>query len=243
MTTVRHVEHVMGTVFSLVSREDVDPTAAVARLHEIDHAFSTYRPDSTISRMARHETVEYDAETAEVLDRCREIERDTDGYFTLYPEGRLDPSGWVKGWAIEEASRLLREAGAEHHCVTGGGDVQAVGESTRGGAWHIGIAHPAHHGQFAAVVRGTDFAVATSGTAERGEHIVDPVAGRPADGFLSVTLIGAGIARTDAYATAVFAMGPELGMAWAEGRVGIEAFGILPDGSARQTSGFGRYLL
>jgi thiamine biosynthesis lipoprotein len=240
---VRHVEHVMGTVFSLVAREDVDPLPAVARLHEIDRAFSPYRPDSTISRMARNEPIEYDAETAEVLDRCREIEQDTDGYFTMYPDGRLDPSGWVKGWAIEEVSRLLGVAGSKHHCVTGGGDVQAVGRSERGGAWRIGIAHPMFQGQFAAVVQGSDFAVATSGTAERGEHIVDPVAGLPANGFLSVTLIGAGIARTDAYATAVFAMGPELGMAWAERRAGIEAFGILPDGSAVQTSGFGRYLL
>lgn len=240
---MRHVEHVMGTVFSLVTREVVDPLPAVARLHEIDRAFSPYRPDSTISRMARHEAVEYDAQTAEVLDRCHEVEQDTGGYFTMYPDGRLDPSGWVKGWAIEEVSRLLREAGSEHHCVSGGGDVQAVGESERGGTWRIGIAHPVHEGQFAAVVQGSDFAVATSGTAERGEHIVDPVAGRPANGFLSVTLIGARIALTDAYATAVFAMGPELGMAWAERRAGIEAFGMLPDGSARQTSGFGKFLL
>lgn len=240
---MRHVEQVMGTVFSLVTREDVDPMPAVARLHEIDRTYSTYRDDSVISRLARHEPVAYTAETAEVLDRCREIEQDTDGYFTLYPDGVLDPSGWVKGWAIEEVSRLLRAAGSEHHCVTGGGDVQAVGESERGGTWHIGIAHPAHAGQYAAVVQGSDFAVATSGTAERGRHIMDPVAGLAAEGFLSVTLIGAGIARTDAYATAVFAMGPEIGMDWAERRSGIEALGILPDGSARQTSGFGRFLL
>jgi thiamine biosynthesis lipoprotein len=84
--------------------------------------------------------------------------------------------------------------------------------------------------------------VATSGVAERGAHVVDPHSGTPADGFLSVTLVGTEIAPTDAWATAVFAMGPDLGLAWAERRPGIEALAGLPDGSTRQTSGFGGYL-
>jgi thiamine biosynthesis lipoprotein len=58
-----------------------------------------------------------------------------------------------------------------------------------------------------------------------------------------MTLVGAdvGIARVDAWATAAFAMGPELGLRWAERRAGIEAFAVLPDGGARWTSGFPAY--
>jgi thiamine biosynthesis lipoprotein len=238
----RHVEQVMGTVFSIVADVGDGIPAAVARLHAIDAKFSTYRPDSVIGLMARGEHVEYDAEVAEVLERCAEVEADTGGAFSARPGGRLDPSGWVKGWAIEEVSRLLTEAGSRGHLVVGGGDVQARGEPEAGRPWTVGLADPLRHGRFAALVSGHDFAVATSGTAERGEHIIDPATERPAAGFASVTLIGERIARTDAYATAVFVMGPERGLEWVEKREGLEAYAVLPDGQTVETGGFAAYL-
>ncbi|MBS2549907.1 FAD:protein FMN transferase [Catenulispora sp. NL8] len=265
--TLRHVEPVMGTVFSIVveagagggelqktnkidkinemdeSRLGAGIATAVARLHAIDAKFSTYREDSAISRMARGESVERDSEVAEVLRRCAEVEADTDGAFTAYPAGRLDPSGWVKGWAIEEVDRILREAGSRDHLIVGGGDVQAHGEPGLGRPWTVGIADPRQQDRYAALVSGRDFAVATSGTAERGAHIIDPATAEPATGFASVTLIGTRIARTDAYATAVFAMGPERGLEWAQERDGIEAYAVLPDGRTVETSGFARFLV
>ncbi|MFL6112221.1 MAG: FAD:protein FMN transferase [Catenulispora sp.] len=240
--SVRHVEHVMGTVFSMVADVGEGIGAAVRRLHAIDATFSTYRPDSVISRMARGERVDHDAEVAEVLARCAEIEADTEGAFSARPDGRLDPSGWVKGWAIEEVSRLLRAAGSRDHLIVGGGDVQARREPGPDRPWTVGIADPRRPGRYAALVSGHDFAVATSGTAERGNHIIDPVSGRTAAGFAAVTLIGDSIAHTDAYATAVFAMGPKRGLAWVEERDGYEAYAVLPDGRTAETSGFGRYL-
>ncbi|GAA1974948.1 FAD:protein FMN transferase [Catenulispora subtropica] len=240
--SVRHVEHVMGTVFSIVADVGDGVAEAVARLHAIDAKFSTYRPESAISRMARGERVAFDAEVAEVLERCAEVEADTGGAFSARPDGRLDPSGWVKGWAIEEVSRLLVAAGSRNHLVVGGGDVQARGEPETGRPWTVGIADPLHHGRFAALVSGRDFAVATSGTAERGDHIIDPATGLAAAGFASVTLIGERIARTDAYATAVFAMGPDRGLEWVEKRQGLEAYAVLPGGQTVETSGFAEYL-
>lgn len=60
------------------------------------------------------------------------------------------------------------------------------------------------------IVTGRDLAVATSGTAERGAHILHPRTGRPAaSGLLSITLVGRHLTDTDAYATAAFAMGPD----------------------------------
>jgi len=240
--SVRHVEEAMGTVFSIVADEGEGIPAAVARLHTLDAKFSTYRDDSPISRMARGEPVERDPEVAEVLRRCAEVEAETDGAFTAYPAGRLDPSGWVKGWAIEEVDRLLTAAGSRDHLIVGGGDVQARGEAELGRPWTVGVADPLHPDRYRVLVSGRDFAVATSGTAERGAHIIDPATAEPATGFASVTLIGTRIAHTDAFATAVFAMGPERGLEWAEAREGIEAYAVLPDGTTVETSGFARFL-
>ncbi|MDH6124029.1 FAD:protein FMN transferase [Kitasatospora sp. GP82] len=243
---LRHAEPVMGTVFSFAVRDATlaDLAPALAELHRLDGIFSTYRPQSDISRLARGELElgQCDPLVAEVLDHCTAVGRETDGYFSARAAGALDPSGWVKGWAVERASRLLTQAGFTHHNVTGGGDVQCTGEPTPGRPWRIGIADPARTGQLAAVVTGRHLAVATSGTAERGPHILDPHTGRPPVGALSLTLVGERLARTDACATAAFAMGPHRALHWAEHRPDVEALVILDDGTRLATPGLGRYL-
>ncbi|WP_435833066.1 FAD:protein FMN transferase [Kitasatospora purpeofusca] len=237
----------MGTVFSVLVRDPGPGTRsalerAVARLHEIDAVFSPYREDSAVSRLGRGEVTvgQCRPEVAEVLARCRESAEQTGGWFTDHPSGRLDPSGWVKGWAVEEVCRTLCASGSLEHCVSGGGDVQ-----TAGGPWTVGVADPLLPGTLAAVLTGTGLSVATSGTTERGAHVMDPFTGRPATGLSSLTLVGEpgiGLARTDAWATAVFAMGPERGLAWAEQRSGIEALAVLPDGLRLRTGGLSRHL-
>lgn len=125
-------------------------------------------------------------------------------------DGRLDPCGLVKGWAVERAADLLHEAGAHDLCVNGGGDLQLRGEAAPGTPWRVGVADPARPGRLLTVVTGTDggpWAVATSGTAERGHHILDPHTGRPAHGLLSATVVGPSLTWADVYATAVFARG------------------------------------
>lgn len=120
---LRHAEPAMGTVFSFAVRDaaPADLAPALAELHRLDRIFSTYRPQSDISRLARGELTgaQCDPLVAEALDHCAVVERETDGYFSVYAGGSLDPSGWVKGWAIERASRLLTAAGFPHHSVTG----------------------------------------------------------------------------------------------------------------------------
>ena len=72
----------------------------------------------------------------------------------------------------------------------------------------MGIRHPCEHRSLAAVLTlAGAAAVATSGTYERGPHILDPHTGHPAAGALSVTVVGPELATADAYATAAFAMG------------------------------------
>ncbi|MFB7530446.1 FAD:protein FMN transferase [Streptomyces sp. NPDC056178] len=246
---LRHVEHVMGTVFSFDIRDEPTPAVhralaeAVRQLHRVDAVFSTYRPDSHISRLDRGEIrlVDCPPEVHEVLSLCARAAHVTDGWFSIVPAGVLDPSGLVKGWATEAASRLLHDAGAHHTCVNGGGDLQLRGRATPGAPWRIGIAHPLRPGELLTVITADhDLAVATSGTAERGAHILDPHSSTPATAFASLTVVGPRLTMTDAYATAAFAMGEDA-RDWLEALDGYEALAALPDGRTWQTSGFSRY--
>jgi FAD:protein FMN transferase len=238
---LRHAEHVMGTVVSI----DVPAAAAHALpevlrwLHWVDATFSPYRDDSDVSRFGRGELTlaQCAPELAEVLGECAIIRDKSHGYFTTTPGGRFDPSGLVKGWAIERAAATLTAAGPAGYCVNGGGDIQCSGEPQAGQPWRVGIADPLRPGQLAAVVAGRDFAVATSGTAERGPHIFNPHTGRPATALAGVTVVGPRLTAADAYATAAFAMG-DAAREWAEHLDGYEVFAITSDGGTWQTSRF-----
>jgi FAD:protein FMN transferase len=241
----RHAEHVMGTVVSFdVPGRAGDPRGdsslgqAVRWLHWVDATFSPYRDDSDVSRFARGSVRLTDCapELAEVLDACAAISARSGGYFTTTPGGRFDPSGYVKGWAIERAAALLTAAGSAEHSVNGGGDVQCTGDRL----WRVGIADPLRPGRLALVVAGRDFAVATSGVAERGAHIIDPHTGQPSAGLASITVVGARLAETDAYATAAFAMG-SAARDWVESLDGYQAFAVTAAGATWQTSGFSAY--
>ncbi len=235
----------MGTVVSFdvpaFAADAVD--RAVRWLHWVDATFSTYQQDSDVSRYGRGAVslAECAPELTEVLDACAAVGAASGGYFTTTPGGRFDPSGYVKGWAIERAAALLTAAGSAEHSVNGGGDVQCVGDRGPGQLWRIGIADPLRPGTLALVVTGRDFAVATSGVAERGPHIIDPHTGQPAIELASVTVVGAGLTLTDAYATAAFAMGSGA-RDWVENLDGYEAFAITARGTHWQTSGFRAYL-
>jgi thiamine biosynthesis lipoprotein len=241
----KHAEHVMGTVVSFdVPAFTADALGRAVRwLHWVDATFSTYREDSDVSRYGRGAVslAECAPELTVVLDACRAVGAASGGYFTATPGGRFDPSGYVKGWAIERAAAMLTAAGSAEHSVNGGGDVQCVGDRGPGQLWRIGIADPLRSGTLALVVTGRDFAVATSGVAERGSHIIDPHTGQPATELASVTVVGSGLTLTDAYATTAFAMGPAA-RDWVESLDGYEAFAITARGTYWQTSGFGAYL-
>jgi thiamine biosynthesis lipoprotein len=238
-----HVEECMGTVFSIDIRDAGSwPAAigdAVAWLHHVDAVFSTYKEASDISRVRRGELAVGDADpdVAVVLALCEAVEQETGGWFTTRPAGELDPTGLVKGWAIERASQVLRTHGSANHSVNGGGDIQLAGEASPGRPWTVGISDPLDGKRILTRVSGRDFAVATSGGAERGAHIVNPHAGAAAEGLASATVVGRSLTPVDAYATAAFAMGPDA-LRWIEARPGYEALIVFPDGTAASTSGF-----
>nr|WP_308050133.1 FAD:protein FMN transferase [Streptomyces sp. TRM72054] len=250
----RRAEEVMGTVFSFDVRGG-DPTAvraaldeAVDGLHRVDAVFSTYREDSQISRLGRGELTvgECDPEVAEVLELAAEAERVSEGWFSTTYEGRLDPTGIVKGWAVERAARRLAAAGVSGVSVNGGGDVQLLGVPGGARPWRVGVSDPLRPGGLAAVVSAagaTELAVATSGTAERGAHIVDPRTGRSAvTDLLAVTVVAPRLTWADCWATAAFAMGARNGLAWLESLPGVEALLITAGDEVWATGGLAGWL-
>jgi FAD:protein FMN transferase len=239
---MRRAEPCMGTVFSFDLRPPRLPGRVledvIGWLHRMDATFSTYRPHSDVCRLRRGERRPDDCapEVRQILNLCERLREVTHGYFDAYAAGALDPSGVVKGWAVERASAMLRAAGSRNHSVSGGGDVRFAGRPDPERPWRAGIADPARPGSVTAVIIGTDMAVATSGTAERGPHILDPGTGRPARGPLSVTVTGPSLTMADAYATAAFAMG-ERARDWIESLPGYEAHAVTADGRTWTTTG------
>ena len=218
----RRVEHVMGMPVSLAfrGRHATTPTGeqawqqVVEELREVDRVFSTYRPDSTINRLDRGEIAleQCPAEVSEVLGLGRQAEQQSGGAFSLrLPDGsgrrRLDPSGVVKGWAVERASRCLAALEDTDFCLSAGGDLVCHVADRDRPPWRIGVEHPDDPSRLVAVVPVRSAAVATSGTRHRGQHLVDARTGRPATGVASVTVIDGSLTWADIDATAAFALG------------------------------------
>jgi thiamine biosynthesis lipoprotein len=217
---VRRVEQIMGMPILVDVRDvhaDEDAVDAVFEwFRAVDATFSTYKPESEVSRLARGELRVCDAspDVQDVLARCEELREETDGYFDAYADGRLDPSGLVKGWSIDHAAAMLGLAGFADFAVNAGGDIRLVGRARPESSWRVGIQDPLVRDRIAAVVEGDYLAVATSGGYARGDYVLDPHTRQPPAGILSVTITGPDLATADAYATAAFAMGPDRAPTW-----------------------------
>ncbi|MFC7547462.1 FAD:protein FMN transferase [Plantactinospora sp. GCM10030261] len=205
-------------------------------LREVDRRFSTYREDSEVNRFHRGELsiAECSADLRAVVDTCADLWGRTDGYFDAYATGRFDPSGYVKGWSVQVASDRLLAAGCAAHWINAGGDIRARGGPRPGEPWRIGIRHPVEPDRVTWVLAVTDLAIATSGTYERGRHVIDPRTGQPATGLSSVTVVGPDLGAADAYATAALAMG-HAGLRWLADLPGY-AGGVITDDLTAYTS-------
>ena len=214
---IRRVEHVMGMPISLAlrgrhagdARGDAAWAAALEVLRAADRTFSTYRADSVISRINRGDLADTPPEIAEVLAIGAAAERSSGGAFALRRDGVLDPSGVVKGWAAERAATHLAALPGTDFCLSAGGDLACHTVDPTGPPWRVGIEDPHDPTRLVAVVPVHTGAVATSGTARRGAHILDARTGRPPTGIASVTVIGPSLTAADIDATAAFALGPD----------------------------------
>ena len=235
---IRRVEHVMGMPISLALRGrhagdahgDAAWAAALEVLRAADRTFSTYRADSVISRMNRGVPVDTPPEVADVLAIGAAAERSSGGAFALRRDGVLDPSGVVKGWAAERAAIALAALPDTDFCLSAGGDITCRTGDPAAAPWRIGIEDPRDPTRIVAVVPIRTGAVATSGTAHRGAHIVDARTGRAPGGLASVTVVGRSLTAVDVDATAAFALGAD-GERWLTTRGHRAAFVVRTDGT------------
>lgn len=211
----------------------------------INDRFSKFLPTSEVSRMNSGEIVEgqFSDDLKTILKLSEETKQLTDGYFEIRtPDGNIDPSGLVKGWAIYEASKLLGAKGFESYYVEAGGDIQHHGLNSQGGKWRVGIRNPFNVNEVIKVVHVGEEGVATSGTYIRGQHVFDPFQSeKPITEVVSLTVIGPNIYEADRFATAAFAM-REKGIDFIEKLEGFEGYQIDSSGRATMTSGLEQYL-
>lgn len=204
--------------------------------------FSLYRADSELSRVARGEIRLTDA--SETLRNCYALALDwrdrTRGVFTPHrSDGVIDLSGVVKALAIAEAGAALTARGHENWSINAGGDVLTTGvPSAAQPDWVVAIVDPMDRSEVIASVplRHPLHAVATSGSAERGEHIW--TVGGPAQ-FHQVSVFAGDIVTADVLATAIVA-GGEAALADLTARFAIDVLAVLPDGRLLATPGLRR---
>lgn len=249
------VEQIMGMPISIhlrgpvaAARREVAVAAVHAELNEVDRVFSTYREESDIRQLDRGEVTvpRCSPLVREVLDLCERAKAATDGYFDVWlpgPDGsvHLDPSGLVKGWATERAARHLATLDADDHYLNAGGDIALRCATAGSRPWRIGVEHPDKPGELVGVLPLTGGGIATSGTAHRGAHIVDPLTGRRASALRSVTVVGPSLLWADVYATAAFARGAD-GFDWLAAQDGYESLVVTADGATLMTSGMDELL-
>ncbi len=234
-----------------VTLEVIDATATeglfdkvYAYFEYVDAKFSTYKDDSEITRINRHEMTLAQAseDMRTIFALAEQTKQETNGYFDIARNGCHDPSGIVKGWAIYNAAEILRREGFENLYVEAGGDIEAAGKNSSGQDWRVGIRNPFNLNEIVKVLSVSNCGVATSGTYIRGQHIYNPKAdGQLITEVVSLTVVGPTIYEADRFATAAFAMGRE-GVVFVENLEGFEGYMIDEDRQATFTSGWTRYI-
>ncbi len=237
----------MGTVLSIRSGGPVAPELGAQAREAVgsvfaswDTRFSLYRDDSELSRINRGELRLTQA--SPMLRDCYAAALDwrdrTDGVFTPHrADGVLDLSGVVKALAIDEAGGALRGLGLVNWSLNAGGDILVAGDQAPGLDWVAGLVDPDDRGRtLAAVPLALPLrAVATSGSAERGDHIWTAV-GDGASPYRQVSVFARDIVTADVLATTIVA-GGEAALARSTETWPIEVLAVLRDSSLLATAG------
>jgi thiamine biosynthesis lipoprotein len=209
----------------------------------IDDKFSPYKQTSELTRFNNQQNInKLSKEMIEVLELCEQTKKITLGFFDIDNHGHIDTSGLVKGWAIDNAAKILKGMGYSNYFVEAGGDIQANGVNEEQMPWQIGIRNPFDINQIVKVIAVSNKGVATSGNYIRGDHIYDPITRKNIEGIASLTVIGPNIFEADRFATAGFAMGNK-GIYFIDALPFFEAYLINDRGIATLTKGFEEYVV
>ena len=201
----------------------------------IDAKYSPFKNDSEVAKLNRGEKVS--DEMQEILRLAQDLKDQTGGYFDVNrPDGKIDPSGIVKGWAIGNAAKILKDLGYKRFYIDAGGDAEIVGRN-----WSWGIRNPFNVRENIKILKLSNCGIATSGIYERGQHIYDPVGKKnEITDIVSMTVIGPNVFEADKFSTPAFAMGKR-GIEFVEKQKNLEGYMIDRNGIAIMTTGFGKY--
>lgn len=244
---VHHEEEVMGTIVTIdlygdsrVAHE-LYPTVqlAVESLHDADDVFSTWKPESPMSRLRRGEIdlATAPVEVREVLEACEAARELSQGWFDPWAlAGGVDPTGYVKGWAAQRALHLLLRTPVFGAVVNAAGDIATFGFPAENSSFQVGITNPSARKELIAIVA-PNGCIATSGTYERGPHLFDPHSGAFVSRLASASVTGPDLGLADAFATALAVAGSDF-LSVIERMSEFEAFAVTDDGERQWTSGF-----
>ncbi len=209
---MRHIFETMGTVVSLECMADENLIAAVEQIFaENNERYSLYAPESELSQIAAGtlRLPEASEPLRATYAAALEWRNVTDGIFSPNrPDGVIDLNGIVKAMATAAAGELLRAAGCHDFSLNVGGDIVVSGTQSEGAAWAVGVVEPLDRRALVASIRltGSRRAIATSGSAERGDHIWLGGSTAPTD-FLQATVVADDIVTADVLATVIIAGG------------------------------------
>lgn len=150
----------------------------------------------------------------------------------LSPVARLEEGGFVKGYALDAARQTAERAGARIGLLDLGGQLLVWGQ-----ALEVEVAHPRDRRRAWVRLRLENASLSSSGSAERGQHILDPRRGEPCPDWGAVSVVSARAFDADILSTALFVLGPDRGFAWASDR-GIAALFLPHQGPPRMTPAF-----
>lgn len=242
MTQKRDVFTTMGTVASLtfdaVGPESIRPVQDI--FDHYDATFSLFMPESELSQIAAGQLslANASSELRDTYAAALEWRATTHGEFTPHrPDGVIDLSGVVKAIAMERAGAELIRSGVTSWCLNVGGDVLVSGVDEHSEPWSVGIVDPLDRIALltSTTLRGSRRACATSGSAERGDHIW--TIGAAPTVFVQATVLADDIVTADVLATAIIAGGlhalDQISATW-----NIDAMTIDRDGNIRMTPEF-----
>lgn len=172
-----------------------------------------------------------------------------DGIFFTEADVKITLGGIAKGYAVEEALKVIKKMGIKHALVNAGGDLATIGSKPEREPWLIALVNPDDLTQSLANFSIAGEAIATSGNYERyfdpektAHHIINPKTGYSAQECISATVIAPNATQADALSTSIFVMGPEAGVALIESLSNVECLIVSADRTIYVSSALSMYL-
>ncbi len=185
------------------------------QLIDCDNRFSAWKQDSELSRYRGGELSDdqLSRDFLEILKRCHQAKELSQGWFDPWSlEGGFDPTGLVKGWAIQQAISKLKSDVVFGAVINVGGDIAVCGRPNDDHGWHFAVQSPFERDKISCILE-VDNSIATSGGYERAGELIDPFLKIPCSRLASATVVGPDLCFADAFATSLCIQGVQ-GLTW-----------------------------